>query len=140
MPAGYQHLTDQELLQRFHADGQTEWLGLLLKRYTLMLFGVGMKYLRDEEEAKDVVQAVFLKALTELPKYKVDDLKSWLYMIARNHCLMKLRNKNTTLREIVGKFASITTTKALRLHSRKDNMSEGTPEVKHRTSFPDRVH
>jgi RNA polymerase sigma factor (sigma-70 family) len=97
MPAGYQHLTDQELLQRFHADGQTEWLGLLLKRYTLMLFGVGMKYLRDEEEAKDLVQAVFLKALTELPKYKVDYLKSWLYMIARNHCLMKLRNKNTTL-------------------------------------------
>jgi RNA polymerase sigma-70 factor (ECF subfamily) len=97
MPAGYEHLTDQELLQRFHADGQTEWLGILLKRYTLMLFGVGMKYLRDEEEAKDVVQAVFLKALTELPKYKVDYIKSWLYMIARNHCLMKLRNKNTTL-------------------------------------------
>lgn len=96
MPAGYNHLTDQELLQRFHADGQTEWLGLLLKRYTLLLFGVGMKYMKDEEEAKDVVQSVFLKALTELPKYKVDYVKSWLYMIARNHCLMKLRQKNVT--------------------------------------------
>ena len=96
MPAGYQHLTDQELIQRYQSDGQTEWLGILLKRYTLLLFGVGMKYLKDEEEAKDVVQSVFLKALTELPKYKVDYVKSWLYMIARNHCLMKLRQKNVT--------------------------------------------
>lgn len=94
MPAGYHHLTDQELLQRYQLDGQTEWLGILLKRYTLLLFGVGMKYLKNEEEAKDVVQSVFLKALSELPKYKVDYVKSWLYMIARNHCLMKLRHKN----------------------------------------------
>lgn len=95
MQAGYQHLTDQELLQRYHSTGMTEWLGILLKRYTLLLFGVGMKYLKNEEEAKDLVQAVFLKALSELPKYKVDYVKSWLYMIARNQCLMKLRQKNT---------------------------------------------
>jgi len=53
-----------------------------------------MKYLKNEEEAKDAVQQVFLKAITELGKYKVDYLKSWLYMVARNHCLMKLRDKN----------------------------------------------
>jgi RNA polymerase sigma-70 factor (ECF subfamily) len=52
-----------------------------------------MKYLKDEEEAKDAVQQVFLKALTEIPKYKVTYFKSWLYMIARNHCLMQLRKK-----------------------------------------------
>lgn len=96
MSAGHQHLTDQELLQRYHSTEQTEWLGILLKRYTLLLFGVGMKYLKDEEEAKDLVQTVFLKALHELPKYKVDYVKSWLYMIARNQCLMKLRQKNVT--------------------------------------------
>ena len=97
MLVGHQHLTDQELLQRFHSTEQKEWLGILLKRYTLLLFGVGMKYLKDEEEAKDLVQTVFLKALNELPKYKVDYVKSWLYMIARNQCLMKMRQKNVTL-------------------------------------------
>jgi RNA polymerase sigma-70 factor (ECF subfamily) len=56
-----------------------------------------MKYLKNEEEAKDCVQQIFLKAITELPKYKVSYFKSWLYMIARNHCLMKLRNKNIIL-------------------------------------------
>jgi RNA polymerase sigma factor (sigma-70 family) len=87
------HMTDQELLDHYYSDGNTRWLGLLLSRYTLLLFGVSMKYLKNEEEAKDAVQFVFLKALTEIPKYKVTYFKSWIYMIAKNHCLMLLRNK-----------------------------------------------
>lgn len=56
-----------------------------------------MKYLRNEEEAKDCVQQVFLKAITELHKYKVDYFKAWLYMVAKNHCLMKLRERQGKL-------------------------------------------
>jgi RNA polymerase sigma factor (sigma-70 family) len=52
-----------------------------------------MKYLKNEEEAKDAVQQVFEKAIVELGKYKVDYFKSWIYMVAKNHCLMKLRDK-----------------------------------------------
>lgn len=40
-----------------------------------------------------MVQQVFLKAVTELEKYKVEYFKSWIYQIARNLCLMKLRDK-----------------------------------------------
>lgn len=90
------HITDNELLSRFYESGNNEWLGILLKRYTLLLLGVCMKYLKNEEEAKDAVQQVFIKALTELPKYKVEYIKSWLYMIAKNHCLMKLRDQRHT--------------------------------------------
>lgn len=90
----YKHIEDNDLLQRFYADKNNEWLGVLLQRYTMLLLGVCMKYLKNEEEARDAVQQIFLKAITELQKYKVDYFKSWLYMVAKNHCLMKLRNKN----------------------------------------------
>ena len=92
-PEKYQHIEDNDLLKQFYADKNNEWIGILLQRYTLLLLGVCMKYLKNEEEAKDAVQQVFLKAITELHKYKVDYFKSWLYMVAKNHCLMKLRNK-----------------------------------------------
>ncbi len=85
--------SDQELLEQFYSDHNNEWLGLLLQRYTLLLLGVSMKYLKNEEEAKDCVQQVFLKVIQELHKYKVDYFKSWLYMIVKNQCLMKLREK-----------------------------------------------
>jgi RNA polymerase sigma-70 factor (ECF subfamily) len=89
----YGHISDQELLDKFKRDQDNLWLGILLQRYTLMLLGVCMKYLKDEDAAKDAVQQVFLKVITELQKYPVDYLKSWLYTIARNHCLMQLRDK-----------------------------------------------
>jgi RNA polymerase sigma factor (sigma-70 family) len=89
----YQHITDAELLDKFYYDKNNQWLGILLQRYTMLLFGVCMKYLKNEEEAKDSVQQVFLKAIAELHKYKVAYFKSWVYMVAKNHCLMKLRDK-----------------------------------------------
>ena len=59
----YQHITENELLQKFAEDGNNFWLGILLQRYTLLLFGVCMKYLKNEESAKDAVQQIFLKAI-----------------------------------------------------------------------------
>ena len=94
------HTSDNELLQRFYADGNNDWLGQLLQRYTMLLFGVCMKYLKNEEEAKDAVQQVFLKAISELHKYKVEYIRSWLYMVAKNHCLMQLRDKGRVTSEL----------------------------------------
>ncbi len=99
-PDRLSHITDQELLNNFYKDHNNEWLGILLPRYTMLLLGVCMKYLKNEEEAKDSVQHVFLKVIGELQKYQVEYFKSWLYMVAKNHCLMKLRNKGKATTEI----------------------------------------
>ena len=101
----YDHITDAELLEYFYADGNQEWIGILLQRYTFLLLGVCMKYLKDETEAKDCVQQIFLKVLTEVPKYKIDYFKSWLYMVAKNHCLMRLRDKGArAVQEFTDKY------------------------------------
>lgn len=96
---------DNELLQLFYDSGNNEWIGILLQRYTALLLGVSMKYLKNEEDAKDSVQQIFFKVLNELPKYKVTYFKSWLYMIAKNHCLMKLRDKGKYTVEITERNA-----------------------------------
>jgi RNA polymerase sigma factor (sigma-70 family) len=90
----FSHISDKEILENFYTSKNNQWLGILLQRYTLLLFGVCMKYLKNEEEAKDAVQQVFLKVITELKKYRVEYFKSWLYMVARNYCLMQLRDKS----------------------------------------------
>lgn len=107
----YDHIGDHELLDYFGADGNPEWIGILLQRYTLLLLGVCMKYLKDETEARDCVQQIFLKVLTEVPKYKIEYFKSWLYMVAKNHCLMRLRDKGTkTVKELNENHAAYTET------------------------------
>ena len=86
-------MSDEELLQAYRRSQDNEWLGRLLQRYTTLLLGVGMKYLKDRDYAEDAVQQVFLKALTHLPKEEINNFKGWLYILMRNYCLQALRDK-----------------------------------------------
>ena len=52
-----------------------------------------MKYLKDEDEAKDGVMQIFEKLLTDLHRHNIDNFKGWLYMVAKNHCFMYFRSK-----------------------------------------------
>jgi RNA polymerase sigma-70 factor (ECF subfamily) len=66
-----------------------------------------MKYLKDEDEAKDGVMQVFEKILTDLHRHNVDNFKGWLYMVAKNHCLMYFRSKKIHVelpRHLTGDF------------------------------------
>ena len=86
-------LSDEELMLAFRGSNDNAWLGYLLQRYTALLLGVALKYLKDKALAEDAVQQVFLKALTHLPKEEVANFKGWLYILMRNHCLQLLRDK-----------------------------------------------
>jgi RNA polymerase sigma factor (sigma-70 family) len=99
----YIHISDEELLEKFYRHGDNQWLGALMERYTLLLYGVCKKYLKDEEEAKDCVQQIFLKVIGEIRKYRVDFFKSWLYSVARTQCLMRLRERQRLLKELTDK-------------------------------------
>ncbi|MGF7230077.1 RNA polymerase sigma factor [Arachidicoccus sp.] len=97
----HQKYDDETLLNKFYQSQEKYWVGILLQRYTLLLLGVCMKYLKNEHDAQDAVQQVFYKVLTELPKSKVTYFKSWIYTIARNHCLLLLRaGKSLILEEL----------------------------------------
>jgi len=87
--------TDGELLQHYRKTAESEWLGWLFERYSLLVFGVCMKYLRNAADAKDATQHVFEKALGEVGKYEIPFFKSWIYSVAKNHCLMQLRSRSS---------------------------------------------
>lgn len=86
-----QHISEAGLLALYYKERDNVYVGELLSRYTLRLFGVCMKYLKDEEEARDMVQQVFEKVLAELGKYQIDNFGGWLYRIAQNACISRIR-------------------------------------------------
>jgi RNA polymerase sigma-70 factor (ECF subfamily) len=94
-------LTDEELLQRYKADEDSNWIGILFDRYAILLLGLCMKYLKNEEDARDSVQQIFLKVLAEINKHQVQFFRAWIYMVAKNHCLMQLRHKQQVRQEEV---------------------------------------
>ena len=114
----HNELSDDELLSAYRKSGDNEWLGYLLPRYTTLLLGVALKYLKDKVQAEDAVQQVFLKALTKMPKEDILNFKGWLYILMRNHCLQLLREKVHQSDEsaLAGLAASPANDEELRLH------------------------
>lgn len=87
------------MLRRYKADKNSDWIGILFDRYAVLLLGMCMKYLKNEEDARDSVQHIFLKVLSEISKHDIQYFRAWIYQVAKNHCLMQLRRKNTRYKE-----------------------------------------
>lgn len=86
-----QSLTDAKLLALYKSTGDLAHWGNLYQRYTAMVYGVCVKYLKDRDDAKDAVMQQFEKLGVSLRTHEVENFKSWLYIATRNHCLMQLR-------------------------------------------------
>jgi len=84
---------DQLLAQLYKKEGNIDTLGELYNRYMELVYGVCLMYMKEPEDAKDCVINIFEELIVKLKKYEVDNFKGWLYQLAKNHCLMKLRSK-----------------------------------------------
>jgi RNA polymerase sigma factor (sigma-70 family) len=84
-------LTDLELVEQYKKTGKKIFIGEIYERYTRFVFLVSMKYLKDEEQAKDAAMQIFEKLFTDLKQHDVSNFKSWLYTVTKNHCLLSIR-------------------------------------------------
>ena len=84
-------LSDSELVLLYKKSGDLQVLGDLYQRYMELVYGVCLKYHKQPEAAKDSVMYIFEELVSKLKKHEVTNFKSWLYQVAKNHCLMHLR-------------------------------------------------
>ena len=94
---------DEELLSRYRKEGDIRILGRLYDPYMSLVYGVCLKYLKDREESKDAVMQIFEKLVVVLRTHEVEHFRSWLYVTARNYCLMQIRStKNRKFEQFDG--------------------------------------
>jgi RNA polymerase sigma-70 factor (ECF subfamily) len=88
--------SDERLLAAARA-GDRGALEALLERHQAQVYRFGMKMCRDPEDAKDVLQDTLLAMARGVRDFRgASSLSTWLYTIARSHCIKKHRR---------GKFA-----------------------------------
>ncbi|MFN8116711.1 MAG: sigma-70 family RNA polymerase sigma factor [Bacteroidia bacterium] len=95
----YKHFSDNELITEYKITKNNVLVGILYKRYSHLVLGLSLKYLKDEDEAKDAVMQIFEKLLSDLLKFNIEYFKSWLYSFSKNHCLMIIRTKQSKLKK-----------------------------------------
>ncbi len=86
-----QDSTDADLIREYKSSGRMDYLAALYQRYMNLVYGVCLRYF-DEAASKDAVMQIFEELISKLQQHEVQNFKSWLHVLARNHCLMKLRS------------------------------------------------
>ena len=92
-----EYISDEQLLKAYQASGDQSELAILYMRYTDLIYGVALKYLKERESAKDAVMNVYQELINKLRTHEVDNFKSWVYVVTKNHCLMQLRKEKKTI-------------------------------------------
>ncbi len=87
--------SDLELIDMYKQSNDLKILGQLYSRYTHLVFGVCLKYLKNSDDSKDAVMQLFEKLIDSLLKHDIQNFKSWLHVTSRNHCLMELRRRKS---------------------------------------------
>jgi RNA polymerase sigma-70 factor, ECF subfamily len=84
-------LSDDQLIERTLA-GDTDQFSELVRRWERQIYGLSLRMLGRDEDARDVCQETFLAAYRNLNKFRGDaKFSSWLYRIALNACHSRLR-------------------------------------------------
>ncbi|MFU8842644.1 MAG: RNA polymerase sigma factor [Bacteroidales bacterium] len=104
----FHQVTDEELIRFYRNSGHGQYIGALFERYTHLVFGVCMKYLNNADDSQDAVMEIFEELHLKLLKHEVSSFKGWLYTVARNHCLMKLRKEKSEIHTIENYYHQIT--------------------------------
>lgn len=84
-------LTDEELFVMARSEMDQEHTAILFSRYFDLVYGLCLKYCKNEAKAKDAVMDIYELYSKKIKTHQVDKFKSWLYVLSKNHCLEKLR-------------------------------------------------
>ncbi len=82
---------DDELLMARFAAGHAEAFDELYGRYEGPLYGFCARLLGDADEAADAFQEAFIKVIEQRASYRAGRFRSWVFTIARNECLDRMR-------------------------------------------------
>ena len=92
--AAHTEVTDLTLSIKALKAGDRAEFAKLVEAYSNHVYRLALKILNDPQDAEDVLQETFIKALRALPEFEErSKLSTWLYRIAVNEALMAVRRR-----------------------------------------------
>lgn len=92
----YPEISDDELLVKYKASNNLDFITALFFRYANLMTGICLKYLKDESAAQDAVLNIYEDLLNKAKNYNISNFKSWIYSVTKNYCVTFLtKNKHT---------------------------------------------
>ncbi len=87
-------VSDEDLVKKYRFSHDPIYVGELFTRYTPLVYGVSLKYLKNEHDAEDMTMSIFEKLLFDLKRFEIQSFSAWLYTLVKNQCMMEFRKRN----------------------------------------------
>lgn len=85
---------DSEIIAEYCSSNSQRAANALVRRHQKFVYSIAFRYLGQHEDAEDVAQEAFIKALDNLNRFKGDsNIRTWLYSITANLAKNHLRKK-----------------------------------------------
>ena len=98
--------SDGELMQMI-ANGNGSAFQEVYHRYSRLVFGYGVRILKDRALAEDVAQEVWIRVVRLATSYRGDGaLKFWLMKVTRNSALTLIRKRGVVAEAVAGEEPS----------------------------------
>jgi len=89
------------LIERSKLNDQKAFRSIV-ENYQYMVYSLSFRLLCNEEEAKDIVQETFIRIWMNLSSFRTDKkFSTWIYTIASNLCLDRLKSSKHNLQNNV---------------------------------------
>lgn len=93
-------MDDQTLIQNYKSTQNASFLGDLFQKHFHLIYGLCLKLLKNEDNAKDVCMSIYELLGDKLLKHDVQQFNSWLYRVTYNECLQFLNKEKKRLTQL----------------------------------------
>ena len=94
LKVAHKELSDAEVVRLYLQTQRPDYFSMLYHRYAPKVFGKCISILKDYDEAKDAVQDIFVKIMTNLANIgERAQFSTWVYSITYNYCIDIIRKK-----------------------------------------------
>lgn len=91
----YENLSDSELVKK-SLSSDSKAFGVLVKKYSTMIFKFTWLYLKNQDDSNDITQETFIRAWKNLHRFDTEkSFKTWLFAIAKNASLDLIKKKKS---------------------------------------------
>lgn len=91
----YENLSDIELVEKSLLS-DTKAFGVIVKRYSSMIYKFVWLYLKDQDDSTDITQETFIRVWKNLHKFDTKkSFKTWIFAIAKNASLDLIKKKKS---------------------------------------------
>lgn len=107
----HSELSDEEVVSLYLKYQKETYFDMLYRRYANKVYAKCISLLKDEVNAMDALQEIFMKIILKLSNFSgKSKLSTWIYAITYNHCIdvvRKRKRSETTLEEDIEKYDNI---------------------------------